>query len=89
MYKSTVYGETKEYELELEMLVDDETGREYLEVTTWGYDYEVISIPITRVELCNLKVRCQMYLPGDGPNQVALRYYFSILRYEQDGHFGW
>jgi len=80
-YTADVYGETKSYILEL---ARDDSGdpewKNYLHVTTWGFDYEEIQIPSTRPELIGLKCQAQMAPSTDYPAQVAKRYYLDILR---------
>lgn len=77
--KARSYGVNgQQYMLDLER---DEHGG--LTVTTWGFDYDGITIPKTRSELIRLKVQLQfrkMNGPLDAIGQVALRYYFDILR---------
>ena len=83
--KPDVWGEQSSYVLELERSEDD---RNFLDVTTWGFDYEAILVPTTRQDLIKNKMFAQMRkceTPYDGLNQVALRYYLDILHRESNG----
>ena len=72
----TYQVDNKSYVLEVEQI----EGENWLGVTTWGFDYEGISIPQSRPELIALKIVVQLL--SDPVSKVALRYYLDILRRE-------
>jgi len=72
-----VWGERKSYTLEYER---DEEDNTWLMVTTWGYCYQGLQIPQTYGELVNLKMRAQLGLLDCGHQQIAVRFYFAIMR---------
>ncbi|MHA2263570.1 MAG: hypothetical protein ACXAEN_14335 [Candidatus Thorarchaeota archaeon] len=82
--KPDVWGEQKSYVLELERIEDD---RNVLEISTWGFDYARIAIPLDRPEMIKIKMWAQLRL-ADAPyspiDQVVLRYCLDILHRESN-----
>jgi len=71
----------KSYVLELERdRSGDADWKNWIEVTTWGFDYEGFHIPTTRPELISLKCRSQ--LDSSPLSQILTRYCLDILRRE-------
>ena len=76
-----VWGDRKSYTLELTRDTSgDSEYANWLEVTTWGFDYQGIEIPTDRPSLINHKCRAQM--ASDPVAKIALRYYLDILHRE-------
>ena len=63
-----------------EFVLDFERDENWLQVTTWGCDYAGLQIPQTYVQLVNLKMRAQLGMLQCGNDQVAVRYYMSLMR---------
>jgi len=74
------FGHSHRYVVELERdRSGDPEWTNWLDITTWGFDYEGIKIPQTRPELINLKMRAQMGMGDSRTDQIAKRYYLDIL----------
>ena len=71
-------GVERRYTLEIER------DKNWLTVTTWGFDYEGIKIPKSWPELIALKCRAQMAEQPDPMAKIALRYYLDILYRESN-----
>ena len=80
-----IWGFQKSYTLDLGRIEDD---RNVLEISTWGFDYERIAIPVDRKEMIKIKMWAQLHL-ADAPyspvDQVVLRYCLDILHRESNG----
>jgi hypothetical protein len=82
-YVSDMWGERKSYVVEMERdRSGDPEWANWLEITTWGFDYEGISIPQNRGELIAAKCRAQMGIGDSRVNQILLRYCLDILHRE-------
>jgi len=71
-------GRVKSYTLDLELVNID--GTDWLQVQTWGYDYEEIRVPQSRPELIRRKTLLQITERPNGADKLFLRYCLEVLR---------